>query len=62
MLLQHIIDEAKSRNYRRLSLETGSMPFFAPARQLYQKFGFVYCAPFSDYKEDPNSMFMTKEL
>ena len=62
MLLLHIINEAKSRNYRRLSLETGSMPFFEPARQLYLKFGFVYGGPFSDYKEDPNSMFMTKEL
>jgi putative acetyltransferase len=62
MLLSHIIDEAKRRNYRRLSLETGAMPFFAPARQLYLKFGFVYCGPFAEYKEDPNSMFMTREL
>jgi putative acetyltransferase len=62
MLLQHIIDEAKSRNYQRLSLETGSMPFFEPARRLYLKFGFVYCGPFSDYKEDQNNMFLTKEL
>ncbi|HYE73520.1 MAG TPA: GNAT family N-acetyltransferase [Blastocatellia bacterium] len=62
MILQHIIDEAKRRNYQRLSLETGSMPFFEPARQLYLKFGFVYCEPFADYKEDPNSRFMTKEL
>lgn len=62
MLLGHIIDEAKKRNYRRLSLETGAMPFFAPARQLYLKFGFVYCGPFAEYREDPNSMFMTREL
>lgn len=62
MLLRHIVDEAKSRNYRRLSLETGSMPFFEPARRLYLKFGFVYCEPFADYTEDPNSVFMTKEL
>ena len=61
-LLQYIIDEARSRGYRRLSLETGSMPFFEPARRLYLKFGFVYCGPFSDYREDPNSVFMTKEL
>ncbi len=61
-LLQHIIAEAKSRNYKRLSLETGSMPYFEPARQLYLKFGFVYCGPFADYKEDPNSVYMTKEL
>ena len=62
MLLQHILQEAKSRGYRRLSLETGSMPFFQPARNLYIKHGFNYCAPFSTYKEDSNSVFMTKNL
>jgi putative acetyltransferase len=62
MLLQHMIHEATQRRYRRLSLETGSMPFFEPARTLYKKFGFAYCAPFSSYKADPNSVFMTKEL
>ncbi len=62
MLLRHMIEEAKSRNYRKLSLETGSMAFFEPARQLYLKFGFVYCEPFSNYKEDSNSVFMTMEL
>ncbi len=62
MLLQHLIDEAKNRGYERLSLETGSMPFFEPARDLYAKHGFKHCEPFADYKEDPNSVFMTKEL
>ncbi|MCU0569555.1 MAG: GNAT family N-acetyltransferase [Oculatellaceae cyanobacterium Prado106] len=61
-LLRHIIAETKRRNYRRLSLETGSMAFFEPARQLYRKFGFVDCAPFADYREDPNSVHMTLEL
>ncbi|MDQ0225945.1 GNAT family N-acetyltransferase [Metabacillus niabensis] len=61
-LLQHIIDVAKERGYARLSLETGSMDAFAPARKLYTSFGFDYCEPFSDYIEDPNSVFMTKEL
>lgn len=61
-LLQHILEEAKARNYHRLSLETGSMPFFEPARQLYQKFGFHYCPPFGHYKEDPNSVFMSLQL
>lgn len=61
-LLQHILGEAKQRGYRRLSLETGSMPFFKPARTLYEKFGFKYCSPFSAYTEDPNSVFMTKDL
>jgi putative acetyltransferase len=62
MLLRHILEEAKRRNYHRLSLETGSMKFFEPARKLYLKFGFVYCKPFGKYKKDPNSVFMTKVL
>lgn len=61
-LLQHLINEAKRRNYRRLSLETGSMDAFEPARRLYAKFGFNNCGPFGSYVEDPNSVFMTKEL
>lgn len=61
-VLQHIIEEAKRRGYRRLSLETGSMGAFEPARRLYASFGFQYCEPFSDYIEDQNSIFMTKEL
>ncbi len=61
-MLQHIIDEAKSRRYKLLSLETGSMEFFIPARQLYKKFGFTECAPFADYINDPNSIFMHKIL
>ncbi|KFN09748.1 gcn5-like N-acetyltransferase [Paenibacillus macerans] len=61
-LLAHIVEEARRRGYRRLSLETGSMDAFKPARNLYESFGFEYCSPFADYKEDPNSVFMTKEL
>lgn len=61
-ILEHIIEEAKRRGYQRLSLETGSMDAFEPARRLYVSFGFQYCEPFSDYIEDPNSVFMTKEL
>jgi putative acetyltransferase len=62
MLLQHILSEAKLQGYRRMSLETGSMPFFEPARKLYVKHGFEDCAPFSTYREDPNSVFMTVRL
>ncbi len=62
MLLEHIIDVAKKRGYGQLSLETGAMPFFEPARHLYAKFGFRPCASFANYKEDPNSVFMTREL
>lgn len=61
-MLNHIIEEARRRGYTRLSLETGSMAEFEPARRLYASFGFAYCGPFADYVEDPNSVFMTREL
>lgn len=62
MVLKEIIAEAKRRGYRRLSLETGSMPYFEPAHRLDRKFGFKPCPPFAGYVDDPNSLFMTKEL
>jgi len=61
-ILDHIVETAKSRNYERLSLETGSMEAFKPAQRLYESFGFSYCGPFGDYVEDPNSVFMTVRL
>ena len=45
-----------------MSLETGSAPAFAPARSLYESFGFTYCPPFGDYVDDPNSVFLTRVL
>ncbi|MDQ6633407.1 MAG: GNAT family N-acetyltransferase [Gemmatimonadota bacterium] len=61
-LLRHIIAAAETRAMSRVSLETGSWPFFAPARALYARHGFVECAPFGDYRPDPNSVFMTLAL
>lgn len=61
-MLIHIVEEARRRSYHRLSLETGSMDAFAPARSLYTRFGFKFCPPFADYAEDPFSVFMTLEL
>jgi putative acetyltransferase len=61
-ILGHLIKEARRRGYRRLSLETGSMPAFEPARALYARFGFRACGPFTGYVEDPNSVFLTLEL
>jgi putative acetyltransferase len=61
-ILEHIIKEAERRSYTRLSLETGSMEAFAPARTLYTSFGFVFCEPFADYVPDPYSVFMTRAL
>jgi len=61
-LLGHMLEEARRRSYKRLSLETGSAEAFAPARRLYAGFGFSHCEPFADYVEDPYSVFMTRQL
>ena len=62
ILLSHILHEARLRGYQRVSLETGSMPFFEPARRLYSRHGFTECTAFASYKEDPYSIFMTLYL
>jgi putative acetyltransferase len=61
-VLTHIVGIARERSYSRLSLETGSGPAFDAAHTLYRKFGFVYCGPFGNYRDDPFSRFMTLEL
>ena len=61
-IMQVILAEAKKRSYQRLSLETGSMAAFAPARAMYARLGFQLCGPFQGYVEDRHSVFMTKEL
>lgn len=61
-LLRHILAEARSMGFARLSLETGSAAFFLPARNLYEKFGFEYCEPFADYRPSPHNVFMTRRL
>jgi len=61
-MLRHIMAAARARGMSRLSLETGSWPYFAPARALYARQGFVECGPFGAYQADPNSVFMTLVL
>lgn len=61
-LLEHLIAEARTRGYRRLSLETGNDPSFEPAQALYARFGFERCARFADYPDHPFSVFMTREI
>ena len=56
----HLINEAKKLNIRRLSIETGAGDFFIPARKLFKKCGFEICDPFAHYKEDVNSVYLTK--
>lgn len=61
-MLDHLIAHARSLGLTRLSLETGAMDFFIPARALYAKNGFTQCPPFGDYLPDPHSVFMTREI
>lgn len=61
-ILTAVIAEARSRNFAKLSLETGSDENFIAAQTLYQQFGFEYCGPFGPYEDDPNSAFMSKTL
>jgi len=61
-LLTHLLATAKAQSFEIISLETGTMAAFVPAQKLYKSFGFQECSPFSDYQEDPYSMFLTKEV
>jgi putative acetyltransferase len=61
-LLAYLLDEATARGYERVSLETGTQPYFAAARRLYARHGFVECGPFAGYVEDPHSIYMTRAL
>ncbi len=48
-MVDHLLGVARDRGFRRVSLETGSMPGFAPARSIYASAGFEPCGPFGDY-------------
>jgi len=61
-LLQHIVAQARARGIRSLWLETGADAGFVPAQRLYASEGFVPCGPFGDYRPDPLSVFLTREL
>lgn len=61
-LLDHLIEEARQRRYRRLSLETGSGPAFDPALQLYLSNCFVTGPAFADYVKSDFNQFLHKEL
>ena len=58
-IIKHLINRAKKLNVKRLSLETGAGDFFLTARKLFNKCGFEACGPFSHYKSDINSVYMT---
>jgi putative acetyltransferase len=61
-MLARLLAEARDRGFRRVSLETGSMAAFAPARALYESAGFTPCAPFADYVQSPNSVYLSLPL
>lgn len=61
-VLVWILTEARERGLTRVSLETGTEDYFAPARRLYARHGFTECGPFGSYVEDPHSTFMTREV
>lgn len=61
-MLAHIVAQAKASGMSRVSLETGAADYFAAARRLYTRHGFVECAPFATYVPDRNSVFMTLDL
>ena len=58
-MVDHLIAVARARGVRRVSIETGTMPVFAPARMLYHGAGFARCEPFGEYTDSPNSVCMT---
>ena len=61
-VMNHLINEAKKLKIKKLSIETGSGTFFAPARKLFDNCGFKPCQPFAHYKKDVNSLYLTKLL
>lgn len=61
-MVDHLLSVAADRNCQRVSLETGTMNAFAPARSLYAKVGFAPCGPFADYGFSPSSTWMTINL
>ncbi len=61
-MVAHLLQTAREIGLERVSLETGAMAAFAPARSLYARFGFEVCEPFANYIESPNSTCMTLQL
>ena len=59
-LINHLIEEAKKLKISRISIETGAGKFFEPARRLFDLCGFKTCKPFAHYKEDINSIYLSK--
>lgn len=61
-VLDHLLDLAAARGHTRVSIETGTMDAFSPARALYASAGFRPCPPFAEYTSNPYSTCMTLAL
>jgi putative acetyltransferase len=61
-MVEHILAFATQEGYHRVSLESGTMGAFAPARALYAKLGFQPCEPFGAYVPSPHNTWMTLRL
>jgi putative acetyltransferase len=61
-MLDHLLAFARDEGYQRVSLETGTMVAFEPARRLYERAGFTPCSPFAEYRPSPYSVCMTLRL
>jgi len=61
-IINHLIEEAKKLDIKKLSIETGAGDFFIPARKLFNKCNFLPCKPFAHYKLDKNSIYLTKQI
>ena len=59
-IIKLLIKEAQNLNIKQISIETGAGDFFIPARKLFRNCGFEPCKPFAHYKEDKNSIYLTK--
>lgn len=61
-MVAHLLSVAADRDYQRVSLETGTMDAYEPARSLYTNVGFKPCEPFGEYTTNANSLCMTIDL
>jgi len=61
-IINHLINEAKKFSIKKISIETGAGKFFDPARKLFKKCEFKPCKPFAHYKEDINSIYLSKQI
>ena len=61
-MLTHLLEVARTRGFRRVSLETGTTAAFAAARALYHSAGFISCGPFASYQPSDDNLFMTVDL